>query len=242
MVENTKNESGQTNDNTAININENAHNKYDSEIIKKHMQSIINEQSKSNNYSITKSHPCKVKNLQHNRLQSDHNKPLLQNKYNIEVHSDSQTVPNSIMKNYKNVQGMQEQHTNVINTSKDCLPIETNIFNNEFSDQSSKNIFSGNNSIAFINDLHNLNSSSTHTSITGSNNLNTKNNNPVESNVLPISLAESTSIPTTFSNQKPKVRFNLDINYEKEREWNRVNKIIGDASKSQVEWTQEVEV
>jgi len=178
LVENTKNESGQTNDNTAININENAHNKYDSEIIKKHMQSIINEQSKSNNYSITKSHPCKVKNLQHNRLQSDHNKPLLQNKYNIEVHSDSQTVPNSIMKNYKNVQGMQEQHTNVINTSKDCLPIETNIFNNEFSDQSSKNIFSGNNSIAFINDLHNLNSFSTHTSITGSNNLNTKNNNP----------------------------------------------------------------
>ena len=41
---------------------------------------------------------------------------------------------------------------------------------------------------------------------------------------------------------KPKVRFNLDINYEKEREWNRVNRIIGDASKSQIEWTQEVEV
>lgn len=42
--------------------------------------------------------------------------------------------------------------------------------------------------------------------------------------------------------QKPKVRFNLDINYEKEREWNRVNKIIVDASKSEIEWTQEVEV
>ncbi len=42
--------------------------------------------------------------------------------------------------------------------------------------------------------------------------------------------------------QKPKVRFNLDIDYEKEREWNRVNRIIGDASKSQIEWTQEVEV
>ncbi len=42
---------------------------------------------------------------------------------------------------------------------------------------------------------------------------------------------------------KPKVRFNLDINYEKEREWNRVNKIIGDASKNgPIEWTQEVEV
>lgn len=43
-------------------------------------------------------------------------------------------------------------------------------------------------------------------------------------------------------NQKPKVRFNLDINYEKEREWNRVNKMIGDASKTSIEWTQEVEV
>jgi hypothetical protein len=42
--------------------------------------------------------------------------------------------------------------------------------------------------------------------------------------------------------QKPKVRFNLDVNYEKEREWSRVNKILGDASKSQIEWTQEVEV
>ncbi|CAF0956310.1 unnamed protein product [Brachionus calyciflorus] len=42
--------------------------------------------------------------------------------------------------------------------------------------------------------------------------------------------------------QKPKVRFNLDINYEKEREWNRVNKLIGDASNTQIEWTQEVEV
>ncbi|RNA14200.1 hypothetical protein BpHYR1_012797 [Brachionus plicatilis] len=44
------------------------------------------------------------------------------------------------------------------------------------------------------------------------------------------------------SSQKPKVRFNLDIDYEKEREWNRINKIIGDASKTQIEWTQEVEV
>ena len=44
------------------------------------------------------------------------------------------------------------------------------------------------------------------------------------------------------SNQKPKVRFNLDIDYEKEREWSRINKIIGDVSKTQIEWTQEVEV
>ena len=41
---------------------------------------------------------------------------------------------------------------------------------------------------------------------------------------------------------KPKVRFNLDVNYEKEREWNRINKILGDVSKSQIEWTDEVEV
>lgn len=48
--------------------------------------------------------------------------------------------------------------------------------------------------------------------------------------------------PQSQTQQKPKVRFNLDINYEKEREWNRVNKIIVDASKSEIEWTQEVEV
>lgn len=53
----------------------------------------------------------------------------------------------------------------------------------------------------------------------------------------------SNSSPIGAQHQsKPKVRFNLDINYEKEREWNRVNKIIGDASKTQIEWTQEVEV
>lgn len=47
---------------------------------------------------------------------------------------------------------------------------------------------------------------------------------------------------STSASQKPKVRFNLDINYEKEREWNRASKLIGDASKTQIEWTQEVEV
>ena len=56
------------------------------------------------------------------------------------------------------------------------------------------------------------------------------------------SSSQVTTTTTTTSHAKPKVRFNLDINYEKEREWNRVNKIIGDASKSQIEWTQEVEV
>jgi hypothetical protein len=54
--------------------------------------------------------------------------------------------------------------------------------------------------------------------------------------------AAAAAAASSSSSQKPKVRFNLDINYEKEREWNRVNKIIVDASKSEIEWTQEVEV
>jgi hypothetical protein len=41
------------------------------------------------------------------------------------------------------------------------------------------------------------------------------------------------------SNQlKPKVRFNLDPQYEREREWNKVNKLLGNS----VEWTDEFEV
>lgn len=52
----------------------------------------------------------------------------------------------------------------------------------------------------------------------------------------------SSAAGSSSGSSKPKVRFNLDINYEKEREWNRVNRIIGDANKSSIEWTQEVEV
>jgi hypothetical protein len=37
---------------------------------------------------------------------------------------------------------------------------------------------------------------------------------------------------------KPKVRFNLDPEYEREREWNKVNKLLGNS----VEWTDEFEV
>ncbi|CAF2746442.1 unnamed protein product [Rotaria sp. Silwood2] len=37
---------------------------------------------------------------------------------------------------------------------------------------------------------------------------------------------------------KPKVRFNLDPQYEREREWNKVNKLLGNS----VEWTDEYEV
>ncbi len=37
---------------------------------------------------------------------------------------------------------------------------------------------------------------------------------------------------------RPKVRFNLDPQYEREREWNKVNKLLGNS----VEWTDEFEV
>ena len=40
------------------------------------------------------------------------------------------------------------------------------------------------------------------------------------------------------STLKPKVRFNLDPQYEREREWNKVNKLLGNS----VEWTDEFEV
>lgn len=44
---------------------------------------------------------------------------------------------------------------------------------------------------------------------------------------------------TTTSNAfRPKVRFNLDPAYEREREWNKVNKLLGNS----VEWTDEFEV
>ena len=47
---------------------------------------------------------------------------------------------------------------------------------------------------------------------------------------------EQTTPPTTTL--KPKVRFNLDPQYEREREWNKVNKLLGHS----VEWTDEFEV
>jgi hypothetical protein len=42
----------------------------------------------------------------------------------------------------------------------------------------------------------------------------------------------------TANSLKPKVRFNLDPQYEREREWNKVNKLLGNS----VEWTDEFEV
>lgn len=79
----------------------------------------------------------------------------------------------------------------------------------------------------------------------GASTLSNSNNTAITTNTI-LTTSSSTMTTTSSSNnsssQKPKVRFNLDINYEKEREWNRVNKILGDASKSQIEWTQEVEV
>jgi hypothetical protein len=44
--------------------------------------------------------------------------------------------------------------------------------------------------------------------------------------------------PQTPNVLKPKVRFNLDPQYEREREWNKVNKLLGNS----VEWTDEFEV
>ena len=43
---------------------------------------------------------------------------------------------------------------------------------------------------------------------------------------------------TTTNSLRPKVRFNLDPQYEREREWNKVNKLLGNS----VEWTDEFEV
>jgi hypothetical protein len=53
------------------------------------------------------------------------------------------------------------------------------------------------------------------------------------------SLDNIDELQTTATNSlKPKVRFNLDPQYEREREWNKVNKLLGNS----VEWTDEFEV
>ena len=48
----------------------------------------------------------------------------------------------------------------------------------------------------------------------------------------------ATTTTTTANTLRPKVRFNLDPQYEREREWNKVNKLLGNS----VEWTDEFEV
>ncbi|CAF4761946.1 unnamed protein product [Rotaria sp. Silwood1] len=69
----------------------------------------------------------------------------------------------------------------------------------------------------------------------------------VNRNIQPTSIMKITNIKTSDnideqSQQqqplKPKVRFNLDPQYEREREWNKVNKLLGNS----VEWTDEFEV
>ena len=50
------------------------------------------------------------------------------------------------------------------------------------------------------------------------------------------SIDEQQAIAT--NSLRPKVRFNLDPQYEREREWNKVNKLLGNS----VEWTDEFEV
>jgi hypothetical protein len=53
------------------------------------------------------------------------------------------------------------------------------------------------------------------------------------------SIEEQPSEQQQISNtSKAKVRFNLDPQYEREREWNKVNKLLGNS----VEWTDEFEV
>jgi len=75
-----------------------------------------------------------------------------------------------------------------------------------------------------------------------------QNNSSPQNSTRPISsimkITPSKSIETPPEEQqqqqtlKPKVRFNLDPQYEREREWNKVNKLLGNS----VEWTDEFEV
>lgn len=73
---------------------------------------------------------------------------------------------------------------------------------------------------------------------------NTLNNEKIAQTVklTNLELSNNNTTHSSNANSKPKVRFSLDINYEKEREWSRINKILGDVSKYAIEWTDEVEV
>ena len=189
----------------------------------------------------------KTRNFQHNKMQSDKLKLLIQNRYNSNMNQqlESQRLPHSIMKHAS--QKKQTQTIgNIISFGANHIysPVDSHDSSNQknitFSDQSSPsssityNVYSSNSPITFMSDINTVDSS-----------IGLVSNVPGQSAALSLfsnSLVASPSSTSASLNQKPKVRFNLDINYEKEREWNRVNKIIGDASKSQIEWTQEVEV
>ena len=94
-----------------------------------------------------------------------------------------------------------------------------------------------------INITNAINAANNNNVLSASNNLLLSNQSLSNSNSQSVPNQAISSInQTTYHPPKPKVRFNLDINYEKEREWNRASKLIGDASKTQIEWTQEVEV
>ena len=58
------------------------------------------------------------------------------------------------------------------------------------------------------------------------------------SNHKSIDSIDEAPLTTSAAPLKPKVRFNLDPQYEREREWNKVNKLLGNS----VEWTDEFEV
>jgi hypothetical protein len=64
------------------------------------------------------------------------------------------------------------------------------------------------------------------------------NNRSQPTSIMKITNTKSNDNFEEQQQQRPKVRFNLDPQYEREREWNKVNKLLGNS----VEWTDEFEV
>jgi hypothetical protein len=64
------------------------------------------------------------------------------------------------------------------------------------------------------------------------------NNRSQPTSIMKITNTKSNDNFDEQQQQRPKVRFNLDPQYEREREWNKVNKLLGNS----VEWTDEFEV
>ena len=238
------------------------------------LESIIFENSRTNTFQISessKNYPnIKTKHFQHNQLESENLKLILQHRYQQQQqhhhqnHNNimsqqqlEQRLPHSIMKN--STQKLNPNpNLNQLNGNQDYSSLDNNNNNNintqetrqiNISDQSSPssatyNIYASNSPLNFTNDINTSTTIETACSGLLSSNILGLNNNSNTTHVASLNVFQNNiaSSSTQPLNQKPKVRFNLDINYEKEREWNRVNKIIGDASKSQIEWTQEVEV
>lgn len=77
-------------------------------------------------------------------------------------------------------------------------------------------------------------------SLPSNSSLTTNNNNhrPLPPSIMKVHNHKSVDSLDDVPPLKPKVRFNLDPEYEREREWNKVNKLLGNS----VEWTDEFEV